>query len=180
MAKPSFEQTEEFYRQVATGRINDKNYQKFLENPDSVLGHQIYEVLVDCRKSLAKMIEQCKLDWVNDDITAEHFPIQGKGRKRVKLELYRFDETVTGEEAPKRLDEAGYRAAAIEELLAFGKKFPDKQREFPIVALASSWRGSDGDLDVPYLDEFADGRDLYLRWLEGDFGPRYRFLVVGK
>ncbi|MBU0649455.1 hypothetical protein KJ969_05175 [Patescibacteria group bacterium] len=178
--KATVDQVCEVAAQIKSGRINRWNLQAFILDPDSVLRSQIYEVVVDYDQPLAKMIEACKLDWVNEDITEEHFPIQGNGHKKVKLELYQFDKTITGDQALKRLDEAGYRPATIEELLVFGKKYPDKQRQFPIIALASSWCNPGGHLYVPSLYGDAAGRYLSLSWPGLDFDPHYRFLVVGK
>ncbi|MBU0649025.1 hypothetical protein KJ969_02910 [Patescibacteria group bacterium] len=174
---PTPKQMKHFWGLVERRLITSANFQPYLDKRGSV---NIYEVVVDYDQPFAKMIEACKLDWVNEDITVEHFPVKSKGKKKVKLQLYQFDRMVTGTEASKLLDEAGYRPANPAELLAFGKKFLDKQRQFPIVAMGSSWRSPDGRLYVPVLYEDADERDLDLHWLGGDFGPHCRFLVVGK
>jgi len=143
-------------------------------------GPKVFPVTVDYTKSLSDMIEAGNYNRVNENITADNFPMEDKGEHEVKLEYYRFDATVTGEEALKLMDEAGFRPATLPELLAFGAAHPEEQRKFPIVALGSSWRSPGGYLHVPYLCEDARERDLHLCWLEHGFVPHDRFLVVRK
>jgi len=166
---------ESLLRRIDSGEITAGQLQTLIEK--SVM---VYEALVDYDQPLGQMVKDGNYHWVNENVTAEHFPINGKGKKEVKLELYQFDHTVRGTEAAKRLDEAGYRPANPAELLAFGKKFPDKQRQFPIVAIGQSWCHLDGGLGVPCLCEHVGERRLYLSWLEDDFSPHCRFLVVPK
>ena len=78
------------------------------------------------------------------------------------------------------MDKRGYRPGRIEELLALGEIMTELQREYPIVALDSAWRGSDGDLGVPCLWSDDRLRLLYLDWFEDGWSPYYRFLVLRK
>jgi hypothetical protein len=68
----------------------------------------------------------------------------------------------------------------LPELLAFGEKYPDVQREFPVVALGSAWRDSVGNRHVPYLVRHAGRRLLYLYWLGCEWDSGYRFAAVRK
>jgi hypothetical protein len=78
------------------------------------------------------------------------------------------------------MEKAGYRPARIEELLALGASQPELQKEFPIVALASVWRGPGGDRRVPYLRWDVAGRRLDLSWFEYGWTGDYRFAAVRK
>ena len=48
------------------------------------------------------------------------------------------------------------------------------------VLMGSSWRDPDGNLNVPYLYENDNERNLNLNWFENDFNSNCRFLVVSK
>jgi hypothetical protein len=50
-----------------------------------------YKVLVDYAKTLSEMIEAGSYDWVNDDITQDHFPVQGEGSQEVEAVLFHFN-----------------------------------------------------------------------------------------
>jgi len=140
----------------------------------------IFEVMVNYGQTLNKMIKECKLEAVGGNITVEHFPIKAKGHKKIELEFFQFDETVRGDHALRRLDEAGYRPVTLPELLALGRDYPEEQCKYPIVALGSFWRDRDGILLVPYLYKHAGKRGLDLDQLGSNFSPVYRFPVVSK
>ncbi len=144
----------------------------------------ILKVVVDYGKSLAEMIAAGKYDgYINPDITEKHFPIPkipaGLPTKvELNLKLVHFNKVMTSDQVLAELKKQGLRPATLPELLAFGAAYPDKQREFPIVALGSVWRGPSGDRSVPGLWGCAGGRGLDLGWFGGDWGGYYRFLVV--
>ncbi len=138
-----------------------------------------YLVTVDYRQSLKAMIQAGHYDWVNSDITEKHFPV-ASGPTEVSIELIHFDRAMTSEEVLAELDRRGLRPATLPELLAFGAKYPQKQREFPIVALASVWRYWVGGRRVPYLWSNAVERSLDLDWLDLRWGAHCRFAAVRK
>lgn len=78
------------------------------------------------------------------------------------------------------LDRRGLRPATIEELLAFGAAYPDKQREFSIIALGSVCIGQPIRRNyVPCLWLESAGRCLGLRGAElGGWYANYRFAAV--
>ena len=140
----------------------------------------VYKVVVDYYNlSLAQMIEAGKYYWVNDDITAEHFPVKGES-KQVEITLLHFDRYISSDEAVKEIDKMGYRPATLPELLALGASQPELQRQFPIVALGSVWQGRYGDRYVPYLWDDGSGRYLDLDWFDDGWNPGDRFAVVRK
>jgi len=140
----------------------------------------VFRVTVDHGKSLADMIADGKYDWKNDDITAEHFPIQGKGQQEVEVILLHFNRAISSKEAIAEMDKAGYKPALIEHLLALGDGQPDLQRQFPIVALGSVWQSSGSNCDVPYLYGCGVNRSLNLRWFECEWSGVFRFAAVRK
>lgn len=91
-----------------------------------------------------------------------------KGGGVVKLDLklvhlmqqkYR---AVNTEEVEVYLEERDLRAATFEELLAFGTKYPEKQREFPIVAFGSSCVTWERFLVRPFLSAWEEGKKRIL------------------
>ncbi len=140
-----------------------------------------YKVTVDYKQTVIQMIQAGKYDWINDDITAERFPIQGEGEKEVEVTLFHFGWKISSETAISAMDKAGYRPATIEELLALGSSHPRLQGQFPVMALGSAWQDSDRGRCIPCLDWGSSGRSLGLRWFEtSDWREYCRFAAVRK
>lgn len=139
-----------------------------------------YPVTVDYSLSLAKMIKAGKYDWKNDNITAKNFPVKGEGKQAVVPELVHLNRFASTDEVLAHMEANNLRPATLPELLAFGEKYPDVQREFPIVALGSSWVSPDGGRGVTCLWGGGGGRRLDLIWCEVGWGDSCRFLVVRK
>lgn len=139
-----------------------------------------YTVLVDFGVSIEELIRLGKYDWSNSDITSAHFSTKCAGKVETKIELIHFGRNISSDDALKELDKMGYRPAEAHELLAFGAKYPDVQREFPIVALGSVWQGLDGHRLVVCLFRYDAKRFAALRWLELDWLARWRFAAVRK
>ena len=138
-----------------------------------------YPVTVNYDLSLAEMIKVGRYDWVNSDTTEKHFPMKGSGIKEVTTELVHFDRGMGSEDVLLELVKRDLRSAFIEELLAFGAKYPEVQRQFPVVALGSIWRRLDGRI-VPCLRRGGSGRSLSLGWFGGRWDDDFRFLAVRK
>lgn len=70
-------------------------------------------------------------------------------------------------------------AVTVYGLLAFGEKYLNVQREFPVIALGSVWFGPGGGRHVAVLEGDAGGRHLDLGWDDPDdqWSPRCRVLV---
>lgn len=137
------------------------------------------KVSIDCGQSLAEMISAGKYDWKNEHITAEHFPVKGKGKKEIEITLFHFGRKITSKPVIVEIDKEGYRPAIIEELLALGSTYPELQEQFPIVALGSVWRISDGHR-ILFIDWRDSVRRLGIYWFEDDFYERCRFAAVRK
>ena len=138
------------------------------------------KVLVDYAKPLKEMIQAGKYNWVNDNITSGHFPTTGTGQKEVEIMLFHFNRPISSDDAIAEMEKAGYRPADPPEILALGVKYPELQKQFPIVALGSPWWYPDGDRSVLYLDWLISGRRLDLILFEADWYEDYRFAAVCK
>jgi len=68
----------------------------------------------------------------------------------------------------------------MDELLAFGRTYPEYQQIFRIIALGSAWVDSRGFRYVGYLDGHASWRGLDLCDSESAWGKKDRFLAVRK
>jgi hypothetical protein len=127
--------------------------------------------------SLREMVEAGHYDWVNDDITAERFPIKGSGSVETSFELVHFNRNIESDEAVKEMAKRGLRPADLAELLAFGAAFPEEQRKYPIVELGSVARiGGSRYVACLYRDDSRRSLSL-LRW-GGSWDADYRFLAV--
>lgn len=142
-----------------------------------------FRFAVDYDRGLALMIDDGHYDWKNGDITPERFPIKGKGIVEFEGCLVHFGRGTESAANVKAIEEADqvdpWSAGAIEHLLAFGAKFPQEQRKFPIIALGSVV-SINGNRCVPELWWNGTERYLYLIWFDGRWFGTYRFLAVRK
>lgn len=147
--------------------------------------NSVFTLTIDYSQTKPDMIAAGKYGYVNDFLR-DNEPVEGKikgtGVVEVALELVCFDEQVisTKEVVHRITKKRGLLLAGVEHLLALGAAYPDLQRDFPIVALGSVWRGPGGDRSVSYLDCWRGGRDLDMDWCDGDWRGLYRFLAVRK
>lgn len=153
---------------------------RFLSGALAVQSSNIYPVSVDYEMSVEELVRRGRYDWSDSDITSKHFPTQRAGKAEVAIELIHFDRDIDSDEALRKLDRMGFRPAELHELLAFGARYPDVQREFPIIALGSVWRGPLGFRHVPCLYGDGSERGLNLGWFGLGWGGHCRFAAVRK
>lgn len=139
-----------------------------------------FHLLVNHDRSVEDGVRAGHYDWSNSNITSSHFPSNRKGSEEVDVHLVHFNQVMSTDQVLAELDKVGLKPADHNHALAFGEKFPDVQRQFPIVFLGSSWRGPVGGHDCVCLDRDGAGRGLGLRWIDGDWGGRCRFAAVSK
>ena len=181
MSNITIDQIGELIAQGKSGRVTRELLQAFLRNPQSVNGKPSeYCVTIDYGMKLSEMIDAGHYDWKNGDINEKNFPVTGEGTVEVSPELVHFDRVIGTSEVEAELDKMGLRPATIEELLAFGATYPDVQREFPIIALGSSWVDRLGRRSVPFLCSLGSRRYLRLVWFDDLWLEFCRFLAVRK
>jgi len=165
-------------QQIITSKGNDLA-RKMITAVNSVV-MAIFSIIVDYTMSLEAMIKVGAYDYENNEITAERFPLAGKGRIDVDSIVEHFGKYISTDAALKALDKKGLRPATIAELLAFGAKYPEEQRKYPIVALGSVGVDSIGYRVVACLYELDSKRRLNLRCVGDDWSGDWRFLAVSK
>jgi hypothetical protein len=165
----TIEQVHKLHDEIRSGRITRESLQAFLENPSGANGN-LFTVTIDYSRTLDEMIAAGRYDWKSSDITATHFPIDGSGTVEAKVSLVRIGRYATTREVEKHLDGLGLKSARIEHLLAFGKRYPDKQRECQIVALGSAWEYHPGYCVGPFLVGDAESRHLNVNWIAPGLG----------
>ncbi len=139
-----------------------------------------FPVTVDYAQPLADQIWEGKYGSANEYITSANFPLTGTGVVESEIILVHFDRDISSDDAVAELNRMGLEPAKLEHATAFGAKYPDVQREYPIVFLGSSWVDPRGDRRVPCLDGWDDRYGLHLgRWHVG-WSDLYRFAAVRK
>lgn len=141
-------------------------------------------ITVDYGMEFEAMIEVGQYDdhdGVNLEITVEHFPIVGKGKVKLKPLLIHFSQDMEDKDVTRELNRFALRDGAIEELAAFGAKFPGLQREFLIIARKSVLRYGIGNSCCPYLSsDGVIGRFMNLHNRECGWCIGSRFLTFSK
>ena len=168
----------------AIALINGKNgkIEKKVATSQAITTDDV-KLTVDYTKTVEQAIADGNYDWKNSDVTAKNFPISPEmiGKKvDISGRLFHFDRNINSKEAIKEMDSDGCRPAILMELLALGATHPELQRQFPVVALGSVWRDSDGNRRVPVLDVGDSGRQLDLGYFDSGWSASYRFLGVRK
>ena len=148
--------------------------------PIEKLAENCYKVLVDYGQTLQQMIANGKYNYANSDIGGNNFPMTDNGKQEVVVELVHFGRDMESEAVFREFEARGLRAATLPELLAFGAAYPEKQREFPIIALGSVWQDRFGSRFVPCLDGFGSRRLLSLDWFGFGWSGCCRFAAVRK
>ena len=140
----------------------------------------LFPIQVNYDLHLEAAIKSGNYGWTNSDITNKNFLTKRTGQHKVEIKLFHFNKTMTSEEVIQEMDKQGYRPVELPELLAFGAKYPDEQKKYPIVGLGSVWRYWGGYRDVPCLGRRVGGRDLLLDCFGGMWGESCRFAAVRK
>ncbi len=140
-------------------------------------GENTYLVIVDYDKTLYEKISAGKYNYPTK---FPNFVPAGNGKQKVIIELVCFGQNMKTDSVLQDLEAKGLRPATVDEICAFGATYPGKQKQFPIIALGSIWRDSDGNRRVPCLDStwWFKGRDLRMVLSDVIWLKRCRFAAV--
>lgn len=152
---------------------------------------KIYKVIVDYKRSLAKMIKAGKYNKIDGDINDANFPIQGKGKYEVDLVVVETSQAATNAQVLMLLRRLNLMPANLVQLLAFRATYPNYMISGyfeGIVALGSSWCKKADSCRVPVLFILRHECELRTEWdgkwtLEGEdhyspWNDGYNFLAV--
>jgi|GEM_PF-1378792 hypothetical protein len=170
-----FRREQELNRRITEGTLD---INKVLVKLQRIIEGELEKILfIYPSLSLSDRIAAGKYNWVNSDITEKNFPTSVEKDYEVEYRIFHFNRSISSESAIVETKKEGFRAGNSVELLKLGEIKPELQREFPIVALGSSWRDARGRR-VPVLGRNDDKRVLDLRWFEGVWNDNFRFLGV--
>jgi hypothetical protein len=144
---------------------------------DELVG--VFVLEVNYNLAFEAMIAAGRYDWADQSITAEYFPVSQTGSAKYEAVLVHLDRDASTEEAKVEITQRGLIPASPADLFAFGAKYPDEQRKYPIVALGQSWF----DLGLsffPCLWVVGRGRYLDMRHGRGGWRGACRFLALRK
>jgi hypothetical protein len=163
-----------------TQRKNPFTTVALASDPDIVRLPDIIRLVLDYGQSPEQMIAGGRYDW-KAGIIAAAFPISGAGVVEFDARYFHFNRDISSEKASEEMKKTGWESAKIEHLLCFGEKYPNEQRNFPIVALGSVAE-VDGERRVPTIGMYCSDRDLNLHPFDVKWGAwgNVRFLAVRK
>jgi len=139
-----------------------------------------FRVTVDFGKTLSQLVSDGQYGWVAPDINDKLFQISGSGVVQTNLVLVHLNRSASTQEVLDEIGKNNLVPASIEHLLAFGAIFSNEQIRYPIVALGSVARITDGRLIVASLWRKGGQRILRRGWFENDWPSHIRFLAVQK
>jgi len=153
----------------------------------STMGNQTTAISVETDQLLTieaglmfeERITRGQYSWRNSDLREEWFPVTADqvGKWEWRLFHFNFNCKIPSRKASFLIKENAFELGQIGHILAFGEKYPEEQRKFPIIGLGSV-AGFDVDHYVPALGIFGAERTLNLGWFEGGWSNGHRFLGV--
>jgi hypothetical protein len=137
-----------------------------------------FRIKLNPNVSFEEQVHEGNYGYSDKFLTSANFQLSVSGVRDVTL----FDPgaTSTTEEMIARMNAAGCVPALIDDALAMGIQFPDRQKTNPIVFLGSSYRASDGLQHFPVLVGWGGVRGLELYWFGDDWADLYEFAAICK
>src|SRR5258706_7017540 len=108
-----------------------------------------YSVTLD-KNTVKQLIKDGNYDWVNDNVSDPHFPINKKGEEQTEIFIVSIDRRKSNAEVNRILDRWGLQDANSKEELSLGAQYPNLQRQGPIVFRGSTPSSPDGFPSDPY------------------------------
>lgn len=190
MTKTTLSQAHQVLNLIAQSDIERSQFQELLES--GKLTELLQEFMKNAEFSdpfmvtviynFKEMIEAGKYDWLHDELSEEHYPVEPREPEEVELHLVHFGHDMTTDGVMEELDKRGMRIATLPELCALGTAKPEWQRDFPIVALGSEWQDPGDLVCIPFLVGVDGRRYLDLDWVDSDgrWSVNYRFVAASK
>jgi hypothetical protein len=126
-----------------------------------------FHVTVNYDQTMIEMVAAGKYNWKQADwiyeVGRDPLFTRRHGATEVEIVLVHFNREMRSDEAIRELKKMNLRPIEVAELLAFGAAYPEKQVEYPIVALGSMYQGWSPSLDnyqMPILTMVGRGLSL--------------------
>lgn len=129
-------------------------------------------------RSLHTAIKAGKYPRVDPWITEENFGINGIITVNAKLVLYCPHEEMQSHKVLEEIKKQGLQPATLAHLLAFGRRYPQKQVQYRITAPGSGFCDRYSMYRIPILGTFRGERELGLTYWVGFCDPEDRFLAA--
>lgn len=113
-----------------------------------------FTISVNYNLSLDEMIRAGKYNRIDAGIKDKIIPFKKIGTMETELNLIRFSSSMSNSKIYKMFEKYNLHPANAPELLAFGAKYPFKQKIRPIVALGPVWHISLGNIILPRNGKF--------------------------
>lgn len=139
-----------------------------------------YHLSVDYGRSVKEGVKAGRYNSADSDINSNNFQTNRNGIANIEVKLVHFNQRINITEVLREFERMGYRPADLHELLAFGEKYQEAQRDFPILALGSIWRDNINYFHVPCIYGDGWGRFLGTCWVGCNWDEPNRFAAVRK
>ncbi len=136
-----------------------------------------FPVTIDYSKPLDEMIAECGCDHNDPNIRTTNLSVIGQGVVKEEIILVHFERIVGRDTVITELAKMGLEPAHIGHALAFGKNYPNVQKQFPIVFLDYPCRIGEENY-VSCLDCSGSRRHLRLRRSGSNWHDHCRFAAV--
>ena len=142
-------------------------------------GREQFNIRVDPKISLEKLIDLGEYDWVHPVFRDRCFDSSPSDQSPYEITAYLISLTQisTAIEVNHWLETTGLRSLQLCELLTFACAYPAKQREYAILATGATIESS-GVVLVPYLAGGERDRALGFNWAGDGWGEFARFAAT--
>lgn len=115
--------------------LDDDLSQKIIESKGNALAKKMIEAVRTALYTfLPDLIRDLKLDWVDDRINEDNFPVQPEdGDLQKEYKVFDFKPSISPKDAAVKMSEEGYRHATVREFLWWGKGYWNR-RDFVLAA----------------------------------------------
>lgn len=137
---------------------------------------EAFSLALDPPVPLEEWVRRGNYDCVNPAVTSANFPLTQRGSREVVLFAPR--QALSSKEVVRWMQEEGYKPAGIDECLALGAQYPERQRANPLVFLGRPWRNPQGRRRVPVLVDSYGRRKISLHWFDTNWSDVCCFAAV--
>lgn len=144
---------------------------------------RVLSVTTDFERPLSTQFEKCGFDWIDSNVTSDHYPACLVGIRQSEIALIAPERLISDQDLQELLIRRKLHAADLRDLLAIAAEHPDEHCGAPILATAFRMQSCQkGNFYVPYITtRTSDQKRILSLRLSGaglDYGRGCRFAVV--